>query len=406
MNKRLVYVLAPSLNATTEQLSFRLEGCGMLFDQDINGISLEPLPQYQFETKTNLSETYAKLAKDLHIGFVWQKIPHTDPETDITLIYERLLFIDYETETPRMDYPSFNNQGVYYELGEVIPYICIDQTRKKAMLYSDNDYQAQQVEEVLLNISDPKYATSEYRELFASQINPYLQWFANEEKKYHFSYTHQSYSHALFMQIAEWNERISAWQKKLTIEDEAANAQEEFEMLLQKQANRINYEITRALTANPKDLRTITGFEEQLQDLRKKIRSIFHEFPPMLTSPTDKLDDIITDINPDDGTENAMALQDLLAFILNMQNYGSEEKDADLFLNNFVKNELTILQAYKIFNISINYFTWNLYYAKVPSSNPKQLDSYDRNLIAFGSRMLIICLAFIITASIKNNKTV
>lgn len=397
MNRRLVYVISTKLNATIEQFTLQSVGCGMLLSQDINGISLEVLPQYQFTPQNNLSARHKKLAKHLNIGFIWQKFQHMDTATNTSIIYERLLFIDYDTKTPRRDYPSFEDQGVYYELGEVFPYICIDQNKKKAMLYSDNDYPAYQVEDVLLSIHDPKYETDEYHEIFTSQINPYQQWFVNEEKKYHYSFTHQSYSHPLFMPFEEWKETIYTWRQRLTNESE--NNQNEYELLLKKQASRINYEMTRVITSNPKDFRTITGFEEQLNDLKKQILTLFYELPNTSALPSTKMDDIITDINPNDGTENAMALQDLLVFIINTQSAYSEQKSTELFLNDFAAAELTVVQAYKIINICINYFIWSLYYAKVASFSVSQLDSYNRNLIAFASRMLIICLTFLINSS-------
>lgn len=399
MNKRLVYVQSPKLDATPEQLKLKSLGCGMLLDQDINGISLQVLPQYQFEPQINLKAADKKLAKRLNIGFIWQKFHHSDNITHTPLIFERLLFIDYDTETLRADYPSFSDQGAYYEVGELVPYICIDQTRKKAMLYSDSDFQSYQIEEVLLSIHDPKYQTNEYHALFESQITPYKLWFINEEKKYHYSFTHQSYSHYLFMPVEEWKEKIGAWREKMTNQAEAENAKAEYELLLKKQANRINHEITRALSVNPKDFRTIDGFQEQLNTLKKQVRIIFHELPNMFTTSETEIDEIITDIDPNDSAENAMALQDLLTYMLNSSQSDLEQQNVDLFLHNFIANELTTLQAYKIFNICIYYFRWSLYDAKIQSNNFTQLDSYDRNLIAFASRMLIICLTFLINST-------
>ncbi len=355
LNKRLVYVLSTKLGATPDELKAQAVGCGMLLDQDIDGISLKALPQYKFEPPTNVNEEHKRLAERLNIGLVWQKLQHLDATSNTTLSFGRLLFIDYDTETKRKDYPAFAEQGIYYEVGELVPYICIDESNKQVILYTDVAYQGYQIEQVLLSINDPKYANNEYSELFASQINLYQQLFATEATQYNFSLTQQSTAKSLFMPLEEWQENLDILHKKLADPIAASNAQSAYQLLLQKQAHAINEEIIAVLSAEPIDLRTIDEFQEQLSNLKKQMRIIFHELPSIVTTYDHEVDDIITDISQTDGPENAMALQDLLTYILNSLHAGDKKANADLILQSFTEKELTILRAYKIFNICIYY---------------------------------------------------
>lgn len=400
MDRRLVYGLMPKFKASSGNVSQELEWCGMLREEDINGIGLRELPQYHFEPQNNLSAANLKIAKRLHIGFIWQKFNTIDDITNTSIVFQRLLFIDYETETQRKDYPELANPGVYYEVGELLPYIRIDQDKEKAMLYGDSDFLAYQIEDVLLNINDPKYQSKEYQDLFASEIIPFQRWFASQEKKYHYSLTHQSYSHSLFMSLEEWETAIVEWKQGTACETTAANAQIKYELLLKKQINRINYEMVRALSAIPKDHRTISGFKEQLYELRDQVIKLYRKIPKDLSAYDQELDDIISFTNSDDGEDNALALQDLIRFIINKSKAANEADAEEISLDDFVTLKLTTHQSYNIFNISIIYFLSSLDYAE--NSNTYKLDSHDRNLIAFAAQALIVCLVFLV-AEYKTN---
>ena len=404
MDTHLVYGQEPTLEATDETSSIAgLRWCGMLCQEDKNGISLSPLMQYQFEP-AELDQQILKEAEKLNVLFIWQKFIMHDME------FKRLLFVDYDTGVERMDYPKLEgNQGVYYEVGEVLPYTAFAPHTHKKVFFNDGATRSQPIQEVMLDMNAPKYANQEFKNLFFKIISPYREWVTEETRQYHDSLFHKSYTHELFDSYAEWQAQVNSWLLSMSNEDTIANSQAQYKAFLKRQTDRVVDELTRTVS-QPKDTQTIDGFIKQINftvvlvnDLHNKNRSVKKinrisqiAMPENYKYNYDvilgKIDKIIFDVDFSDSVENKLVLQELFSFISHISKKAPDSQESNDMLRFAILEwlPLTEFQNFMTCKMCCYYFRGLLEDKLLNKNETSVLDSYELNLIEFAAYVFVI----------------